>query len=531
MDERNNPLCRYMPLLLLIFSVLLGACTADRQEISANQSQVVARIGEQAITLAEVDQKIQLQRHDLALTEYQLRFNTLKSMVDAVTPPAASGAAAPTVTWLLPHPRPPRLEIDTRQRAMRGNPEAPVTLAVFCSYQSVHCAATNLVVRQLLDRYAGWISVAPFDFPMHFHRQGVQAANAVHCASQQGTPWAYADGLYSHAKALDKDVYGQLASQLGFTQDAFDRCQLEADHNEQIAEDTAFARQLGLQSVPVVFINGLYTRGPKTAAHYGMWIDEELERLGHNPSTPHPEAARWRLSTDRVPETDLPLQLTGTSVSSRAQQSSALIRIREASANRFSPGDTLMRDVTLKAIHERHVILTVNGRLERLSLRGEDDDFVRVPKTGSTQRDEETLRRIEQPEGETRKLLAPSGVLPLGQEWLQKQLQDREALEKKFVEAEHVVDGYNLLRLEGIENNEFFTALGFEEGDVVVRVNDTWVHSGQNQLWDALTSGEMVDVTFMRNGLPQRVQYVVEDRGYFEDQGDQQNSGDGDSPE
>ncbi|WP_428820728.1 thioredoxin domain-containing protein [Microbulbifer sp. MCCC 1A16149] len=539
LDKRYNHPARLLPICL---AALLSACSFDTDREPGSDSgehqedrqydqqqkdqKIVARVGDSAITLREVDQKIRLERHDLALAEYQLRFNTLKSMVEAQRPSQASGGDAPTVEWLLPHPQPPRLDIDSGDRRLRGNPEAPVTLAVFCSYQSVHCATTNLVLRELLDRYAGWIAVVPFDFPMHYHRQGAQAAAAVHCAGLQDTPWAYADGLYTQAKTMDGETFSQLATQQGLSQDAFNRCLDDPEGSDRVAADTTLARSLGLQSVPVVFVNGLYVKGPRPLEHYAMWIDQELQRLGHDPASVHADAARWRQSGERIAETELPLRLNGTSVSSQPEQSTALIRIRDASAGQFSPGDTLMDGVTLKRVHERYAILQVSDHLERLTLRGEDGDYVRVPMTTTAQRDEATMRRIEQPDGESRKLIPPSGVLTLGQAWLEEQLQNRAELEKKFVPAEHVVDGHNLLRLEGIADSEFFTALGFEEGDVVVRVNDTWVHSGQNQLWDALTSGEVVDVTFMRNGLPERVQYVVEEESYFEQESSEDNGQD-----
>ena len=145
-------------LLPMLAATVLTACGTDTQQSPIAQTTadpVVARIGKSAITLTEVDQQIRLERHDLALAEYQLRFNTLKSMVDAELTASATTGKQPAVDWLLPHPSPPRLDIDTAERPLRGNPEAPVTLAVFCSYQSVHCAATNLVLRELLDRYAG----------------------------------------------------------------------------------------------------------------------------------------------------------------------------------------------------------------------------------------------------------------------------------------------------------------------------------------------------------------------------------------
>lgn len=506
-------------ILVLLFP-LLSACSpespAKRSSVNPSDSatavEVVAQVGDEMIRSDEVDAPLQLALHDLAMAAYELRFKRLQALVEERR--AAQGGDA-QVNWRLPHPQPPRVPIPVAGRAIWGNPQAPVKLAVFCSFQSVHCAQARPVYRRLLEEYAGYVALVPLDLPLHFHREGRAAAIAARCAGAQGARWAYADGLYAHAQQLDKLHYQQLAVQLELDPSRFSAC-MEGEVPQGVTEDRVLAQALGLRSVPVTFINGLYIKGARSFEYFAEWIDRELVRLGIDASSPHVDAARFQPAGQDIVDTALPLTLEGTQLSSVAEHSSAFIRGESGAARRYQPGDTVMPGVTLLSVAQEAVMLEHNNRRERLRLQGRAGDTVSVPLTDTTPRDAETMRRIEQPDGETRRLVPASGVLPLGQAWLEQQLQNRAALERKFVEAELEVDGHKLLRLEGIADSEFFAALGLEEGDVVVRVNDSWVHSGENQLWDALTSGQKVDVTFMRNGLPQRLQYVVEAKGYFE---------------
>nr|WP_010131189.1 thioredoxin domain-containing protein [Microbulbifer agarilyticus] len=504
--------------LLALVSLSLCACgdksPAGNATSTAQAERIVATVGGQPIYLHEVDAAIQIQHHDLLLTEYEMRFAQLTQMVNA-----KQDQTGGDVEWLLDHPTPPRIEVHAGARPVRGNPQATVALTVFCSYQSVHCAQVHPHLLTLLDAYPGWVSLRHVDYPMHFHREGHNAARAARCAARQGAPWAYADGLYARSRHLDGDVYPLLAKQLSLKPEDLTTCMQEPEVSALVDADLALAREQGFGNVPIVLINGLYTRGPKSYEHYAMWVARELQRNGISPGSIHPQADRYSAAGDaQVQHTQLPLRLEGTSLSTAAENSSALIAVDDKEAARFTLGASLLQKVRLTYIHKDHVILNNDGIVERLNLRGEQSESSDLPPlTRRAPRDAATMQRIEQPAGETRRLIPADGVLPLGQEWLRQQLLAREELAKKFVLAEHEVDGYKLLRLEGIADSEFFAALGLEEGDVVLRVNDEWVHSGQNPLWDALVSGEVTDVTFMRNGLPQRLQYTVAESGYFDD--------------
>jgi len=89
------------------------------------------------------------------------------------------------------------------------------------------------------------------------------------------------------------------------------------------------------------------------------------------------------------------------------------------------------------------------------------------------------------------------------------QLQNQSQLEAHFEAAELVVEGVHIMKLQGIDQNKFYQTLGLVNGDVVLRVNNQWVHETQNNLFAELENEQQVDVVLMRNGLPKRFKYVI----------------------
>ncbi|WP_444921498.1 thioredoxin domain-containing protein [Microbulbifer sp. CnH-101-G] len=508
-------------LLRLIVLVSLGyvavGCMGKGEKITSQQIQsssyeAAARIDGRVITLQELDSTLELALYDIAEQEYELRLNKLNAWIDKEN---GNIASSKKIEILLTTPEPPRITLPTASQDPRGSREAPVTLAVFCSFESPHCKAIQPVIRRLMSTYKGWVSQVHFDFPLKFHREGIRAGTAARCAADQGRFWEYHDALYVLTPEIDGDTYFQLIGQLQLDAQKFEMCLSSNTPKASVLENRNWALGLGLKNVPVVFINGLYLKGPRKFEQYAYWIEKELRSMGINPK----ETYVWKddeIIDDRdLPITGLPLTLLGVSESSVKSKSKALIQIKEAVAKYYNVGQELLAGASLLRLHSSYAVIESKEGLEKLPLKGKGGTD--VLQTHSYEQNAELKRRIEQPLGPgSRQLIASSGVLTLGQSWLSKQLEQREVLEAKFIEAELEVEGHHLMRLEGITNNEFFTALGFQENDVLMRVNDSWVHSGQNNLWDALTSGQIIDVAFMRKGLPQRIQYVVEEQGYFE---------------
>jgi len=495
--------------ILMTLGVLsgIGGCSKDVETIAA-------RINGQEVSVQALDKELQFALYDIAEMEHKLRLNKLHELI------AKRGKDSEEIEVFLPVPEPPRIELNYDGRTTRGNPEAPITIAVFCSFQSPHCKSFQPILRRVLNDYHGWVRQVNFDFPLKFHREGIKAAISAKCAGEQNAFWGYHDALYAKSPILGEKSYSQAAGSLSIDGSRFEACVEGMRYKEEILKDQAVALGLSLKNVPVVFINGLYLKGARSFEQYSFWIKKELTALDIDPTQKHTWNNR-KESEQRIPLTDLPLTLVGVSESSISGKSKALIAVEGNEASYFLPEDVLLKGVILKYLKRDYAVIDNHGATERLPLKGRASDSILI--TYSHQHDGIMRQRIEQPqEGGGKKLIEPAGVLTLGQEWLTNQLEQRDELEAKFTEAELEVEGYQLMRLEGVADNEFFTALGFEENDVLLRVNDSWVHSGQNALWDALASGRVIDVAFMRKGLPQRLQYVVEELGYFEEGSDEE---------
>lgn len=110
-----------------------------------------------------------------------------------------------------------------------------------------------------------------------------------------------------------------------------------------------------------------------------------------------------------------------------------------------------------------------------------------------------------------RQVLNATPASPLSRVWLEQQLNRQPELEKNFISADLEVEGNHLLKLKPGETDSFYTQLGMQPGDVVMRVNNEWVHDGYNTLWEALRSAERVEISLMRRGLPVHLVYAVQE--------------------
>ncbi|MTI14327.1 type II secretion system protein N [Sansalvadorimonas verongulae] len=67
-----------------------------------------------------------------------------------------------------------------------------------------------------------------------------------------------------------------------------------------------------------------------------------------------------------IPATNLNLTLRGALAGIGDVPSSAIIQGNDGQDRLYHPGDTIVRGVTLESIHSRHVVISYNGRLQKL---------------------------------------------------------------------------------------------------------------------------------------------------------------------
>ncbi|MFE8072266.1 thioredoxin domain-containing protein [Marinobacteraceae bacterium S3BR75-40.1] len=497
-------------LALCLLALGLSACgpqssqTSDVEDSVKRQEspgRIAARVGDQVITYTALNDEAKLALHDLAMARYRVQKQTLNSMIERQQASAESAAA---VEVFLEPPFPPRVELPARDEPRRGPAEAAVTLSVFCGYESSHCARIQPILATLRQEYPQRLAEVHYDAPQSFHRNDLPAALAARCAGAEGQYWGFHDALYA-LRDFQLSTYRRIAGQLGLDVKALEQCLADQRFRSAIEADVALVDRLGLGNVPVVFVNGLYVKGPQPASVYRRLIDEELRRQGLQ------AGAAPEQSQETVVASELPLKLLATSVNEASpDRSSAMIEGEGADVALYHPGDELLREVILLEVTENRIWIRNAGRREYISLQGSRGGGAVAAGRGAASTAQTTARTAATGERPTAGAsAAAAGAVPLSRDWLDQQLNDREALAERFKPAELVVEGVHLLRLEEIGDSEFYRTLGLQSGDVILRVGDEWVHENQNRFLDALDSQQAVTIQFIRNGLPKTVRYEI----------------------
>jgi len=472
-----------------------------------HDKKVVASIGSKLISLNELDTSIQLSLFDLEWRKYQLRKEALHSLIAQETHYSNLPDQKTVIT--LPPPTPPRVGLPKDKRPIMGASNALISIDIFCSYQSSHCARLYPTLTELEQSYSGIIGFRFFDYPQRFHRYGISAANAFRCAAdytqENKTLWAFQSSLYADINQLNNQRYINIAEQLGINSPEFKTCLMQKHHEPEISKDLTFGKEIGLGNVPVVFINGLYVKGANSTEMYRFYIENELKMIGH-PIT--------------IQQSQLPITLLATTVSNRQGQSTAeIINQNIEDVLRVKIGDQVFPQVNIVDIQANQILINNKGITEFIKIKASHgyqltDDTHNSTVTGQYKPeavashngdDDEIL--IDNPQ---RRTLPVSGETTLSREWVNEQLLDQSSLEKHFYNAEHIVEGHHLVKLDNIDNQRFYTTLGLKTGDVIMRINEQWVHESQNPLWATLQHSDSVTLTVMRKGFPYRYDYHIE---------------------
>jgi protein-disulfide isomerase len=188
-------------------------------------------------------------------------------------------AAGPAMTVALD---PPRYEVAIADHdPSRGPADAPITIIEFSEYQCPFCARVTPTLKQIEEKYPGKIRLVFKDFPLPNHAQAPKAAEAAHCAGEQGKYWELHDRLFANQQQLHVPELKAHAKAVGLDPAAFDQCLDSGKHAAQVQTDVDLGSGMGVQSTPTLYINGRVVTGAQPLGVFTSIIDEELARLRH----------------------------------------------------------------------------------------------------------------------------------------------------------------------------------------------------------------------------------------------------------
>jgi protein-disulfide isomerase len=160
------------------------------------------------------------------------------------------------VTWLLPPPVLPKLEVPVGDGAVLGPADAKVTIVEFSDFECPYCSQVVEPLHAVVKQYPGKVRLVFRHFPLSFHKSARKAALASACAQEQDKFWPYHDQLFKNQHSLDDKALKTYARVVGLDGERFDKCLAADAYAARIDADMEAAREVGVEGTPSLYING-----------------------------------------------------------------------------------------------------------------------------------------------------------------------------------------------------------------------------------------------------------------------------------
>jgi protein-disulfide isomerase len=174
---------------------------------------------------------------------------------------------------------PPRVNIEVAATdPVKGPANAPITIVEYSDFQCPYCARVNPTLDQVRKEYGDKVKIVFKDFPLPNHAEAPKAAEAAHCAGEQGKFWELHDRLFANQQTLQLPALKEHATAVGLDMNAFNQCLDSGKHASRVAANMKSGEALGVASTPTLYVNGRPVVGAQSFEYFKAVIDEELAR-------------------------------------------------------------------------------------------------------------------------------------------------------------------------------------------------------------------------------------------------------------
>jgi protein-disulfide isomerase len=186
--------------------------------------------------------------------------------------------------------RPTTAKVETKDSPSLGDPEAPITLVEFTDYQCPFCRRFYInTLSEIKKQYisTGKVRLVLRDLPLGFHANARPAAQAAHCAREQGKFWEMHDALFEGGGKLNRKDFTRYAEKIGVEDFPFQECMESDRHKEAIDRDIADAGKASINGTPGFVlgktteneIKGSLISGAQSFSSFKRQIDRLLAKL------------------------------------------------------------------------------------------------------------------------------------------------------------------------------------------------------------------------------------------------------------
>jgi protein-disulfide isomerase len=177
---------------------------------------------------------------------------------------------------LLPPYEAPKVQVSAVGPA-KGPTNAPITIVEFSDYECPYCVRAEPTVKDLLAKYPGKIKLVYRDYPLPAHTKAPKAAEAAHCAGDQGKYWEMHDKLFSPGAKLEVADLKTAARDVGVDGAKFDQCLDSGAKSKDVETHRKAGDEAGVSGTPAFFINGRPLAGAQPLEAFSAIVDQELK--------------------------------------------------------------------------------------------------------------------------------------------------------------------------------------------------------------------------------------------------------------
>lgn len=157
-----------------------------------------------------------------------------------------------------------------------GPADSKVQIVEFSDFQCPYCARAAEVVEKIKEKYGTKVHFVFRQFPLSFHQNAKQAAEASLAAGSQGKFWDFHDRLFKNQSQLDREGLEQAAKAAGLNVAAFTKALDEHKFGPAVESDLKLGEQAHVQGTPTMFINGAAVPNPTSFEAVSALIDKAL---------------------------------------------------------------------------------------------------------------------------------------------------------------------------------------------------------------------------------------------------------------
>ncbi len=228
---------------IAILVALAGLILASSQPVVAQTRQ---QSGQQLKSLTEEVKGLRKEIQELKDGQIAIQ----KQLQDLLRGRQAAAPAQPA--------EPQNVVVSIDGAPVKGEKNAKLTIVEFSDYQCPFCRQHFAqTMPQLTDEYVktGKVRYVFRDFPLEtIHPQAFKAAEAAHCAGEQGKYWEMHDRLFGNQGALGRPDLSKHAEAVGADVAAFDQCLDGGKFASRVRDELAAGAKFGVNGTPTFFL-------------------------------------------------------------------------------------------------------------------------------------------------------------------------------------------------------------------------------------------------------------------------------------